>query len=267
MWTNKPTKFGALHIIMIVLAVLVFAVCTYLGYRYQDEKYDKKKRLALTITGFSLIGLEVIKIIFSFAVGVADLSLIPFQICSTPMYILILMYFVKNEKIQKTFISYLSFVSLTATIAYFVNPSAMLKPDYIFLSLYSAIFHIILVGINAFTFVSFQAGKKENLKYYPFSFIIFIVFSLVAITCNYIAHAVNVDTVVNFFYLHPSSPATFPLIDTLIKPYVPFPVYYIIFLISFFIMCFVPYGIFLLIEIIRKKIVSKKKSNNKTIEE
>ena len=259
MWTNKPEKFGTLHIIMIIIAVIVFAVSTFFGYRYQDEKYEKKKKLLLTIFGFSLIGLEIVKIIFSFAVGVADLTLIPFQLCSTPMYLLIPIYFIKNEKIQKTFISYLSFIGLTASIAYFVNPTAMLKPDYVFLSFYSAIFHVLLVGINSFTFVSFEAGKKENLKYYPFSFIIFIVFSLIAVTCNFIAHSVNSDTVVNFFYLHPLTPATFPVIDTLVKPYVPFPVYYIVFLISFFIMCFIPYAIFFVIEIIRRKIASKKK--------
>ncbi len=97
MWTNKPEKFGTLHIIMIIIAVITFAVSTFFGYRYQDEKYEKKKKLLLTIFGFSLIGLEVIKIIFSFAVGVADLTLIPFQLCSTPMYLLIPIYFIKNE--------------------------------------------------------------------------------------------------------------------------------------------------------------------------
>ena len=162
MWTNKPEKFGTLHIIMIIIAVITFAVSTFFGYRYQDEKYEKKKKLLLTIFGFSLIGLEIVKIIFSFAVGVADLTLIPFQLCSTPMYLLIPIYFIKNEKIQKTFISYLSFIGLTASIAYFVNPTAMLKPDYVFLSFYSAIFHVLLVGINSFTFVRSKVSRPRS---------------------------------------------------------------------------------------------------------
>ena len=47
MWVNKPTKFGVLHIVMIVLTVVVFALATYLGYRFKDKKYEKKKNLIL----------------------------------------------------------------------------------------------------------------------------------------------------------------------------------------------------------------------------
>ena len=258
MWVNKPTKFGVLHIVMIIITIIVFALASYLGYRFQDKKYERKRALFLTIAGFSFFLGDVIKTIFSSIVGVADLTLIPFQICSTPMYILPLMYFVKNEKVKKTCVSYLSFIGLTAAIAYFVNPTAMLKPDYIFLSLYSVIYHTVMVGITAFTFVSYEASKKENLKYYPDSFLIFIGFSLIAVACNYIAHAVNENTVINFFYLHPSSPATFPIIDTLIKPHVPFVVYYLIFLVCYFAISFVPYALFFVIELVRNKIRGQK---------
>ena len=254
MWVNKPTKFGVLHIVMIVLTVVVFSLATYLGYRFKDKKYEKKKDLILTIAGFSFFLGDVIKAIFSAIIGIADLTLIPFQICSTPMYILPFMYFVKNEKLKKTMVSYLSYIGLTAAVAYFVNPTAMLKPDYIFLSFYSVLYHVIMVGITSFVFVSYDASKKENLKFYPYSFLIFIGFSLIAITCNFIAHSVNENTVINFFYLHPSSPATFPIIDTLIKPHVPFVVYYLIFLVCYFGISFIPYVLFFVIELVKNKV-------------
>ena len=43
MWTNKPTVWGALHIISLVLTVILLITGFVLGKKYEDEKYDKKK--------------------------------------------------------------------------------------------------------------------------------------------------------------------------------------------------------------------------------
>ncbi|MBQ5391424.1 MAG: hypothetical protein IIU44_03540, partial [Spirochaetales bacterium] len=60
---------------------------------------------AMTILGFVFIALEAFKIIFRLIVNEgADLTLISFQICSIPMYLLPCIYFMKDGKLKQAFI-------------------------------------------------------------------------------------------------------------------------------------------------------------------
>ena len=57
-----------------------------------------------TILGFVFIALEAFKIIFRITVNEgADLTLISFQICSIPMYLLPCIYFMKDGKLKQAF--------------------------------------------------------------------------------------------------------------------------------------------------------------------
>lgn len=257
MWNDYPKKFGTLHIIFIALVVLVLVASCIFGSHFSDEKYEAKRARILSYIGIGLMGLEIIKIIYTIAVGEGTIALIPFQICSLPLYVLPFLPLMKKGWIKETALGLCSSVVLFSGIAYFVNPSAMVKTLHIFLSLHSGFYHCIICGVGAFILTSYRFDGKRGFRGVSFGYVAFIFCSLIAVSANLIAHAVDPNSPLWLFYLHPDCPTTFPIIDMMIKPYVPFVVYYIIFLVSFYILGLLPSGISTLVRFIVQKIKSK----------
>ena len=256
MWNEKPSKFGLLHIGFIVLALVLFGLGIYFGRKYSDEKYAKKRNWFLAGVGFFLIVFEIIKISLSVAWGEGGISLIPFQICSTPMYLLPLFPFLKEGKVKDAVVGYLSTVALAAALCYYVNPSAMTRTYYVFLSLHSGFYHAILAGVLSFVLAAHEVWNKKGFFKALVGYAIFTVFSLVAVGANFAVNAANEEANLFLFYLHPDAPVTFPVIDTLVKPNVPFAVYYLVFLVIFFLIALLPWAIATLVVLIKKSIVN-----------
>ena len=262
MRSEQLTKFGWLHILFIVLAVIFFALGIYFGYLMQGEKNQRKRDLISSILGLVLLSTELFRDIYAICVGNASIDLIPFQICSLPLFLLPLFYVFKKGFFKDCLIGHISFINLVASIAYFVNPVAMLREKYVALSLQTALFHALLIGICAFVFVSYKEFGKKGIIDYIKGFGLFIVFSLVAVCANYIVNSLNSKPVLNLFYLYPTFPATFPIIDDLVRPHVPYPVYYFVFLISLFVIGLVPYFLISGIDLIKQKLKESKWNTN-----
>lgn len=258
MWKEELTKFGWLHILFIALAVIFFALGIYFGYLMQGEKNQRKRDLIASISGLFLLSTELFRDIYAICVRHVSLDLIPFQICSLPLFLLPLFFVFKKGFFKDCLVGHISFINLVAAIAYFVNPVAMLREKYIALSLQTALFHALLIGICAFVFVSYKEFEKKGIIDYIKGFGLFIVFSLVAVCANYITNSLNNEPVLNLFYLYPTFPATFPIIDDLVRPFVPYPVYYFTFLIAFFALGLVPYFLILGIDFIKRKLKGAK---------
>ena len=258
MWNEKPAKFGPLHLGFIVLALVLFGLGIYFGNKYKDERYAKKRNWFLAGVGFFLIALEIVKILLSVVWGEGGISLIPFQICSTPMYLLPLFPILKEGKVKDAVVGYLSTVALAAALCYYVNPSAMTRTYYVFLSLHSGAYHAILAGTLSFVLCVHEVWNKKGFFKALVGYAIFTIFSLVAVGANFAVNAANPEAGLFLFYLHPDAPVTFPVIDTLVKPYVPFVVYYLLFLVIFFLIALLHWGIATLVILIQNKIKAKK---------
>ena len=108
-------------------------------------------------------------------------------------------------------------------------------------------------------FFSYKELSKKEIFDFLKGYVLFTIFSSKALGANFISHAIYLLTKLHLCYLHPTSRATFPIIDTLIKPFVPFLVYYLVYLITLFLITFVPVIIFYLIEEVRLLIKKKEK--------
>ena len=260
MWTTKPEKFGTFHIVFIVIAVLCLIVGTYLGYKLRGEKNARKRDWVAAGTGFFLLALEVFRVIYSFCVGETSFEIVSFQICALPIYLLPLFVFFKKGFFKDCLVGHIAYVNTVGVIGYFVNPAAMLRADYIARSVESGVFHVVLMGVCAFVFVAYEGWTKKGILNGVKGFGLFFLFTLIAVAANFIIHAVNPDSALNLFYLYPYSATTYPILDTIIRPNVPYPVYYILFLVFYFVLCCVPYLLFAGIEWIKNKIQGRKKN-------
>ncbi|GEM_PF-2865913 len=262
MWTSQPKKFGALHLTFLFLIVIRMGISIFFGYHCQGEKNKKKRDLILSATGIFLVLFEIAKIIFVVVIHQADFSLLPLQLCSTALLILPLPYFLPDGRFKDCVYGYLAFVRTTAGISYFVNPTTLITPRYIFNCLHSGIYHLVIISSGTFLFISMERYRKKGISYYLKSFPLFVSFSLVAILANTIAIKLDPNTNLDFFFLMPNGPATIPLLDTWIKPRVPFVCYYLIYLACFFMRNFVPFGVFHRLNFIVEQAQKKNAGNN-----
>ena len=253
MWQHQPVKFGLFHITFIVLSAFFLALAIFFGYRFQEPERKKKRDLILTLSGLFLDTWEIGTIISKAILHIADWTLVPLQLCSTALLILPLPYFLKEGKIKDCVFGYLAFIRTAAGIAYFVNPTTIYNQPYIAESIHSGVYHRVIIATGTFTFFSQKRYTKKGLRSYFLGFPLFVAFSVRAVIGNTLALHFDPKTNVDYFFLRPKGPITIPILDTLVKPRVPFATYYFLYLACFFAIGFVPYGVFSLVNLIIAK--------------
>ncbi len=254
MWKHPPMKFGFLHIFFVLLTIVVLGLAIYFGYHFQGKDKQKKRDLILTITGLNLVSMEIGKYIFDFVLHRADWSLVPLQLCSTALLILPLPYFLKEGKIKDCIYGYLAFIMTTAGICYFVNPTTLFEQPYIISSIHSGIYHVLIIASGTFLFFSNERYTRKGVICFLRSFPLFVFFTLLAVGANSLALHFDPDTKLNYFFLRPKGPVTIPILDSLVKPRIPFVGYYFVYLGCRFACDFIPFLVFSLVNLIVGKI-------------
>lgn len=125
---NRPTNYSWFHIMFIILVVVgTFLLCHF--FKDCSEKVFKRILLIFWIV---IIALEVYKeVIFSFNYHEDPLwdypwYIFPFQMCSTPFYILPFIIFLKRNKttlFSDAFMSYMSFYAFFAGVCVMIYPN------------------------------------------------------------------------------------------------------------------------------------------------
>ena len=151
---DAPQLFGGFHIFAsLIAAAIAFAAARFLA-RSISGHANPDRRLArtLSVTGWILVILEVWKQLFLFFIvnnGAYDWWFFPFQLCSVPMYLCILLPAVR-KKARRVFLTFMcgyTFVSAAATLIY---PADILR-SYTALTLHGFIWHGMLLFISLLT--------------------------------------------------------------------------------------------------------------------
>ena len=258
MWKHPPVKFGLFYIFFLLLAIVWLGIAIYFGYRFQGKEKQKKRDLILTITGLNLVAMDIGKIIFDFARHSADWSLVPLQLCSTALLVLPLPYFLKEGKFKDCINGYLAFIRTTAGICYFVNPTTLFEQPYIISCIHSGIYHVLIIASGTFLFFSNERYSKKGVICFLRSVPLFVFFTLLAVGGNSIALHLDPHTKIDYFFLNPKGPATIPVLDTLVRPRIPFVGYYFVYLGCRLICNFVPFLVFSLINLAVKKVKNQR---------
>ncbi len=258
---ETPTQFGWFHLLSIALTVIItFLLCKY----YKPTADDgSRARRVIVITAIIVTILEIYKQInytFKVSDGVINTYYqwyaFPFQFCSTPMYVGLLIALFKKGKIHESLCAYLATYSVFAGAAVVAYTGDVFVGT-IGINIQTMVCHcsMIIVGVYLLYTGYVKLEHKTILKALP----VFSAAVMIACIMNEIAFLTGITTehYFNMFYVSPHCDPHLP-VYSLVQPLVPYPLNLIIYIAGFTAAAY----IILLIGMLIKRICEKKKSAN-----
>lgn len=259
-WEMKtPTNYSWFHIMMLVIMI---GLTVYLAV-FQRKCEDKKLRIICLIAWIISVAFEIYKQLdFSFSynpeTGVKEWNYswyaFPFQFCSSPLYILPFIVFLKDGKVRDAFIAYTSTFVLFAGLAVMLYPNDVFVPR-VMIDIQTMVHHGLQVAIGVFLFV--HEYKKIDIRFYIGAISVFAGMSIIALALNSIMYAAvpaihSKSATFNMFYISPFFPSTLPVLSA-IYPKVPYVVFLIIYLVGFAFAAFLIVGAPIIIGLVKGK--------------
>ena len=259
---QKPTLFGAAHLIWLIVAIIgVIVICLTC-----KKLTDKKFRIFLLVVGSTLIVLEILKQLNHAYDPFTDTwdyawKQFPFQFCSVPMYVMIIVSCLKPCKFRNFLCSFLATYGLFAGLVVLVYPDTILS-EVVFRFNHSMLYHtaIFLVGLLMFISAKTKIEHKTILK----AMAVFAVCVAIAFIINIIYHSTGATDSFNMFYIGPFSKSDLPLLNVIGKAlniasnklHIGNFAFVLIYIIGFSIIAY----IILLIAMLIKKLCNKSKA-------
>ena len=223
-----PVSYGLFHIVSIILVItLTVLVC-----KLFKDSSDKAVNILTACVWVVILSLEIYKQLV-FGLGLEEGKFVwdyawyafPFQFCSSPLYILPIIAFTKNDKLRDACISYMMTFSLFAGLAVFCYPNDVFI-KMIGINYQTMIHHgsQILMGV----FYAVRYRDRFGTRHFFSGALVFVVMSFIAMTLNIgVYHAFplfGIDETFNMFYISPYFDCTLPLLSVVYAkiPYVGF---------------------------------------------
>ena len=192
---QTPKAYGPFHIITTLILLSIAIGLTYL-LRNTD---DKKNKRVLLIVGLFLMTTEIYKILFYYYVK-PDYNLwwiFPYQLCSVPMYLCVISFFIKNKKVNNWIYAFMGIVNFLGGLMAFLEPSGI-HHEYLTLTLHAYIWHMTLVFIGMYLFVTNRS--ITNLYGYIKGMVVFFMAAGLAQLLNVVFRKIEGF---NLFYISP----------------------------------------------------------------
>lgn len=224
-----PLPLGGYHIAWIIATLSIAAMLIIL---FSDAS-EKATRIIIASAWALMLVMELLKQVAG-NVYVIDEKIVfhyrwdfmPYQFCSTPLYVLPLAAFMREGQKRDTAILFLSTFSVIGGVVVFSIPDSVLS-DHIFINFQSMLHHGIQIFIGLYLASRYRRLlTKEQFSYTAFAFLFM---SYLAINLNMLFCEASMSTVVNFFFINPHNRYIPPLLENLGLEKVP----YIIFLVGY----------------------------------
>ena len=259
---DTPPLYGWFHLMMFALIIVSTVL---LVVKYKDCSDEIFRRIML-ISWIINVVLEIyVGLMFSFssdgtsAVWSYAWYMFPFQFCSSPIYVLPFIAFMRDGRIRDCFISF------TISFTVFGGMAVMFYPGDVFMwiigiNIQTMIHHGMMGMLGVFCAV--HERRKLSFRHALRGVPVFAALASVALTLNVVTHhlraAVGADDLFNLFYISPYQPCTLPILAD-IYPVVPYPVFLAIYILGFSLVAFAVYYIQkAIIALVMKKSRSKK---------
>ena len=221
---QTPEVFGAFHIAS-ALAVTAAAVA---GALYAKRLSDAGRMRMLLACGWVLVIMEVYKQLFLYfrvSSGTYDWWYFPFQLCSMPMYLCILLPLIcrGTSGLSSAVLTFLAGYTFTGAAAALIFPEDFLRPQ-MSLTLHGFIWHGLLLFISLTIALSGMADL--TLKGWARSTVLFLVMCAAAVVINVLTEPVMAASYAEgliphnyaaMFYLNPYHLSPQPLVGTIQK--------------------------------------------------
>lgn len=214
-WTMEaPRVYGLFHLCTAVLGILAAVLsaaavsahirrrCRFDGSNMYMHSFIRRIDL---YAGIILAVSEIYKQLFNFFIvngGRYDWHLFPFQLCSLPMYLCLILPWVRNEKIWTALNTFLVDFNLMGALMVFVDPSGIFS-SYVTLTLHGILWHLIVIFIGLVSGLTRQADT-DHLKGFLKGLPVFAVSCGAALLINVAAHPYGGAAM---FYIDPYTPS------------------------------------------------------------
>lgn len=243
---EEPTNFGIYHIV----CVLSVALLTVIASKLFANSSDRVIRRISGILWVIVLLLEIYKQTI-YGLSLEDGKFVwdyawyafPFQFCSSPLYILPIIAFAKNEKLRDACVSYMMTFSLFAGLAVFCYPNDVFV-ETIGINLQTMIHHGSQIFIGILYAVNYRA--KLGKKFFLSGVLVFVVMTFIAMTLNICTyHAFmkfGIDETFNMFYISPYFDCTLPVLN-LVYGRVPYVAFVCVYFFGFILCALIVYGV------------------------
>ena len=211
---TEPTSYGWFHFLFVAI---MLGLTIFLCLKFRNAN-DKVFRRIVLICWIVMIVLEVYKQ-FEFSYSIKETTIewdyqwyaFPYQLCSTPLYALPFVIFMKNSKFRDAFIAYMTTFSLFGGLVTFIYPEQVFV-ETIGINIQTMTHHGLQIVLGIFFIV--YARKKFTIKYYLSGIPVFASFISIALILNeiFVATAAT-DETFNMFYISRHFDCTLPLLD------------------------------------------------------
>ena len=242
---ETPKPYGWFHLLWIFLVIISII---YL-YKIRNSYNEKQLKKILLIYGGVAFILELLKqIIWSFNYDTLTNIVtwdfqwysFPFQLCTTPIYVSLICGFMKDNKIRKSLLSYLSFVTILGSIATIIIPDSCFVSD-ILVNIHTMWLHCGSLVVSVYLMIVKEVKLNfDNLKKSVLVFLIFVGLAMFLNISVYNSGILNGESF-NMFYISPYFISTLPLF-CVIQEMVSYPLfltfYVSVIILGAFVICF-----------------------------
>lgn len=194
-----PKPYGAFHLMFFIVGMIV---CVYFAKKLSKTS-DKQNKILLFFIGLFLLIIEIYKQLFYFYVvnnGHYDFSVFPFQLCDVPMFLCLIVPFVKNKKVEEAMYNFMVSYNLLGGFITFLEPSSLCRP-YLMMTLHGFIWHLVLVFVGLYLAFSNRCLKSK--KDFLTSVRVYGFLCVIALLLNVSLRGIS-EGKLNAFYLGPS---------------------------------------------------------------
>lgn len=157
---ERPPSYGAFHILFTLIG---FTLCGLTAWKLRKVN-TKAAGYILFACGLSLAVSEVFKQFFYYYVMMDHCyawSEFPFQLCSVPMYLCLIVPWLKPGKLQRGMYSFMVLYNLLGGAISFTEPSGLLHGHW-FLTIHACFWHMLLVFVGLFICFSKRGGNEKS---------------------------------------------------------------------------------------------------------
>lgn len=196
---QTPKAYGTLHLCVMLIG---FFLCFLVAYLLRHKNEKTIKGIILTI-GIILAVCEVYKqLMYKLVICPDDLyhwGAFPFHLCSVPMYLCLIIPFLKKGAVLQTMYDFIMSYSLLSGFVAFLEPSGLLHSQ-VTMTVHSLMWHLMLVFLGALMAFSGLGGvAKLNFKR---ATIMWLILCAVAFAINCIHWNVS-EGALNMFFVGP----------------------------------------------------------------
>ena len=243
----EPQMFGHVHLICLgIMLTLIVLLCIF-AKNWQEKNV---KRVMLAVWIIMLLAEAYKQFIWPFNYGGSENKFIwgafPFQLCSTPLYVLPFYIFSKKENVKHACAAFLMTFSLFGGLVTMIYPPQVFI-DIIGVNVQTMVHHGLQVVIGVFLACYYR--KNLNFKFFLKGIIVYLILFAIALSLNFIVPQF-IDESFNMFYISMYEACTLPLLGDIVYPNVPWIAFLIIYFIGFagiaLLIMYVEKGIYLL---------------------